>query len=262
LTASTDTFAGFKVNAMYTLANQNSTVISSSSGANANANGWGLGVDYTWQKLFVTANTQQLRQVTTVTQNYNVSTGSGYGISGTGAAAVAVGWNPWTQAGGAIVNGTAGTGYNTSGTQLGAPLNVQDNQTYVGATYDFGILKAYGQWVSRKANDVSNSSYYIKRSAEQIGVRSFITPTIEGWASAGLGRYTAAGNNNPTMNFSAWQLGSNYWLSKRTNLYAIYGYSSTSTAAVTTVSTAGTAATTSTISGNLSNYAIGVRHTF
>ncbi|MEA9598759.1 porin [Polynucleobacter sp. AP-Sanab-80-C2] len=261
LTASTDNIAGFKLNAMYTLNNQNATVVSSSSGGNTNANGWGLGLDYTWNKLFVTANTQQLRQVTTVTQNYNTSTGSGYGISGSGAAAIATGWNPWSQAGGAIVNGTSGTGYNTSGTQLAAPLNVQDNQTYVGATYDFGILKAYGSWISRKANDVSNSSYFLKRSAEQIGVRSYITPTIEGWASAGLGRYTAAGNNNPTMNFSAWQLGSNYWLSKRTNLYAIYGYSSTSTAAVATVSTAGTTST-ATVSGNLSNYAIGVRHTF
>ena len=135
-------------------------------------------------------------------------------------------------------------------------VNTQDNQTYVAASYDFGILKAYAQYISRKASATYDANVYAKRTAQQIGVRSFITPTIEGWASAGLGRYTAAGNNNPTANFSAWQLGSNYWLSKRTNLYAIYGYSSTSNSAVTT----GTTATT--ISGNISNYAVGVRHTF
>ena len=258
LTASTDNFAGFKLNAMYTLNNSNSTVLSSSSGGNANASGWGLGLDYTWNKLFVTANAQQLRQVSTVTQNNNSSTTFGY-TQGTGTT-VATGWSLWGQAGGAAVFGPAAPQVSTvtSTATITAPLNVQDNQAYIGATYDFGILKAYGQWVSRKGSDASNTSYYVKRQAEQIGVRSFITPTIEGWASAGLGRYTAAGQNNPTANFSAWQLGSNYWLSKRTNLYAIYGYASTSNSAVATSATAAA----STISANISNYAIGVRHTF
>ena len=270
LTASTDTFAGFKLNGMYTLNNSNTTVASSTSGGNANASGWGLGLDYTWNKLFVTANAQQLKQVTSITQNLSCSTANGYNYgvaacnaAGTGSAAIPVGWNPWGQAGGSAVIGTAGNGLNTSSAVLAAPLNVQDNQAYVGATYDFGILKAYANWVSRKASDASNSGYYIKRQAEQIGVRSFITPTVEAWGSAGLGRYTASGTNNPTMNFSAWQLGTNYWLSKRTNLYAIYGYSSTSTAAVSVpAGYSGAAASTATVSGNISNYAIGVRHTF
>jgi len=252
LTASTDNFAGFKLNAMYTLNNTNTTVLSSTSGGNANANGWGLGVDYSWNKLFVTANIQQLQQKSTVAANASAGTTYGGAYAGT----VYGGWNPWGQAGGSPVLGTAAPGSATTTAFSAAPVNVQDNQTYVGATYDFGILKAYAGWIARKASDQSNQSYFIKRSAEQIGVRSYITPTIEGWASAGLGRYTAAGNNNPTANFSAWQLGSNYWLSKRTNLYAIYGYSSTSNSAVTT----GTTATT--ISGNISNYAVGVRHTF
>ena len=128
-------------------------------------------------------------------------------------------------------------------------MNTKDAQTYAGATYDFGILKAYAQYLNRKATATNNSSYYLKRQAEQIGVRSFITPTVEAWATAGLGRYTAMGQGTPTANFNAWQLGSNYYLSKRTNLYAIYGQSISSG----TVSASG---------GAGSGYALGLRHTF
>jgi predicted porin len=252
LTASTDTFAGFKLNGMYTLNNSNTTQLTSSSGGNANANGWGLGLDYTWQKLFVTANVQQLKQITTTATNAG-SAQFGYALPAS-TSVLAQGWNVWSQAGGGAVLGTAAATTATAGAVLSAPLNVQDNQAYVGGTYDFGILKAYAGWVSRKASDASNSSYFVKRQAEQIGVRSYITPTIEGWASAGLGRYTAAGAGNPTANFSGWQLGSNYWLSKRTNLYAIYGQVNSSTAV--------NPSTAATVSSNVSNYAVGVRHTF
>jgi predicted porin len=133
-------------------------------------------------------------------------------------------------------------------------LNVQDNQAYVGASYDFGILKGYAQWITRTATSTTNTNYYVKRSAEQIGVRSFITPTVEAWAQAGLGRYTGYGEGTPTANFNAWQLGSNYWLSKRTNLYAIYGQQLFSNANV--------GGTVGTVSAGANNYAIGIRHTF
>jgi predicted porin len=128
--------------------------------------------------------------------------------------------------------------------------NIQDNQWLVGATYDFGILKAYAQYVNRKATDIRNSSVYGSRTAQQIGVRGNFTPKIEGWASGGTGRYATFGTNTPTANFNGWQVGSNYILSKRTNLYAIYGQ-----------------AITSSVSGNgntagTSNYALGLRHTF
>jgi len=57
---------------------------------------------------------------------------------------------------------------------------------------------------------------------------------------------------SPTVNFTGWQLGGNYYLSKRTNLYAIYGQQQTSS---TTPNTTG--------SGNTANqYALGLRHTF
>jgi predicted porin len=131
--------------------------------------------------------------------------------------------------------------------------NVTDNQTLVGATYDFGILKAYAQWSNRKVTSNLNSNEYLKRSAQQLGVRSFITPKIEGWASVGNGRFSAYGTGEPTVNFTGYQLGSNYWLSKRTNLYGIFGSVQNSSENSTAI--AGNGA-----SGN--QYAVGVRHTF
>jgi len=223
LTLNTDTFAGFKGHAILVQANNNSTQTNTSTastnGGVNNQNGWGLGVDYTWNKLFVTANYQAFT--------------SKQGADTTAPTAASI-WG---------VGGAATTGY-----------NVQDNQQYYAATYDFGILKAYAQYINRKVTSEISSNYYLSRAAEQIGVRSFVTPTVEAWASAGLGRYQAYGQSAPTANFNAWQLGANYYLSKRTNLYAIYGQTETSNTA--------TSAATGYSSFNGNNYAVGVRHTF
>jgi predicted porin len=142
--------------------------------------------------------------------------------------------------------------------------NARDNQQYYAATYDFGILKAYVQYVNRKTMDVNNPNNSLARTAQQIGVRSFVTPVVESWASIGTGKLTvasAAANTNSfvagiatigtnSANFGGFQLGTNYWLSKRTNLYAIYGGTNTSTSAYTN------------LSYSQQNYALGVRHTF
>lgn len=81
-------------------------------------------------------------------------------------------------------------------------------------------------------------------------MRGYITPKVEGWASVGNGKVTAFGTNAPTADFVGYQLGSNYWLSKRTNLYVIYGQTQTSSVAPSTVA----------LSAN--GYAVGIRHTF
>ena len=179
-------------------------------GQNTNS-GWGLGVNYTWNKLYATVAYQAFKNYTSGTLTTPTPT-------------------LWTTASGGV--------------------NTQDNQTYAAATYDFGILKAYAQYINRKATDSLNTSYFASRQAEQIGVRGFFTPTIEGWASAGVGKTQAFGQGQPTANFTGYQLGTNYWLSKRTNAYAIFG--STQTSSVTP--------STAAVSGN--GYAVGVRHTF
>lgn len=227
LSFKTDNFAGFTASGMYTLNNKNETQTTSGAtvtGGNTNGNGWGLGADYRLNKLYVTANYLALQQETSAVTSLTSS-------------------SPWTNA-----------GSNTTATPVaGNALNVKDNQFYAAATYDFGVLKAYAQYLTRKATSSLSSNYYLGRSAQQLGVRGYITPAIEGWASAGLGRYTEYGESRPTANFNGFQLGSNYWLSKRTNLYAIYGQ--------TTVSTVTTAAGVTTNAG-INNYALGLRHTF
>ena len=238
LSLNSATFAGFTGHGMVIANNTNSTETLSTTtngytGGINNYNGWGLGADYSWNKLFVTADYQALTAknpsagaVVTTVPTYPVTTpAANTAIFGAGQGSV-------------------------------PGLNVKDNQFYVAATYDFGILKAYAQYVNRKATSQIDPLSYVNRSAEQIGVRSYVTPTVEVWANGGLGRYTAFGDGAPTANLTAWQLGSNYWLSKRTNLYAIYGQQGTSNVNTGTLFTANPA------SYNLTNYAVGVRHTF
>jgi len=259
LTFNSEVIGGFQAHAIATLNNNNATAIDNSSnnivtGGSVNQNGWGLGADYTWNKFFITANYTSLKQLTSTTNLFtNVG---GAGTAGTvGGFAV---FKDASQTGPSVATSTA------AASTAGAPINVQDNQGYVGATYDFGILKAYANWISRKASDTANSGAYQKRQAEQIGVRSFVTPTVEAWASAGVGTFTPYGTNQNSAHFNAWQLGSNYWLSKRTNLYAIYGQYAQANATYQTyvVSNGTVAGVTGTASVNTNNYAVGIRHTF
>jgi len=254
-----DKMAGFTVTGVLVANNTNSTQVSSVAGATSigssntgyygglnNQNGWGLGANYEWQKLLVTANYQSFTSKNPISDVYTPALKtSQYGSAATNSLVT-------------VTAALAPTGAAAAWNQSSGGTNVSDNQGYVAATYDFGILKAYGQWSTRKVSSQENSNVYLKRSAQQIGVRSFITPTVEAWASAGNGRYQSYGLNNPTANFTGYQLGSNYWLSKRTNLYAIYGGFNTSTVTIP----AGTGQSGGNYSANANNYALGVRHTF
>ena len=242
LSLASDTFAGFQANAFYVLNNVNTNSATTSnggySGGTNNHTAWGLGANYTWNKLLVTANYQNFTDKNPFVMNTN---GTYY-------------------SGSPSMNGYGGT--SVQGT------NSRDNQQYYAATYDFGILKAYVQYVNRKTMDVNNPNNYVARTAQQIGVRSFITPTIESWASTGTGKLTVSQNGAGTnayvsnatatgsnaANFGGFQLGTNYWLSKRTNLYAIYGQQRTSNQSWTQGGNP--------TSYNSNNYALGLRHTF
>jgi predicted porin len=207
-------------------------------GGNTNSTGWGLGANYTWQKLLVSVNYQSFKTE-----------------------------NSWTDQTNMVASGgtTAGSAATTksSAAQSGILTNINDNQWYAGATYDFGILKAYAQYINRKESLGLDSNVYAKRTAQQIGVRSYVTPTVELWASGGMGRYTAFGNANPTTDFTGYQLGANYWLSKRTNLYTIFGATNTSQSSGNQILISnGTTTSARNFSSNANNYAVGVRHTF
>jgi predicted porin len=240
LKVTTERFAGIQASAMAVMQDTTQTqgpVAAGNvgyTGGKNNNNGWGLGLNYTFKKFTGTAAYQSLKAVDPYTATpANAALGT--------ANSAALGAPAVYSAG----NGTAG-------------VNVQDNQAYVGATYDFGILKAYAGWIDRKVTSQINSNVYAKRTAQEIGVRGNFTPKIEAYASVANGRITTFGSNEPTANLTAWQIGSNYILSKRTNLYAIYGQSGTSNASNSVSGpTAG-----ANQSYNSNNYAVGVRHTF
>lgn len=225
LKVQSENVAGFVGTAFYTMADVSSTQTAATTGGENNRNGWGAGLNYSFKKLLVSANYQSLKAVNP-TPNQAILCGQ------TSCASVDV-QNP------AIWSNTA------------AASNIQDNQMYFGAVYDFGVLKAYAQYINRKATSELDSSNFAQRSAQQIGVRGFVTKTIEGWASAGTGRYDTYGTSAPTVNFTGYQLGSNYWLSKRTNAYAIFGSTQQSSSGVSTQPSSGA-----------NQYAVGVRHTF
>ena len=184
--------------------------------------GVGGSLDYTWKKLFVTASYQSFKNTT-------------------------------------LGGGAFTPGYNGAGITPG--VNSGDTQQYYAGTYDFGILKAYVQYVNRKVVNTVNNNNYVQRSAQQIGVRAPIAKSVEVWASGGTGSINAGGNNLTPSKFNGWQIGSDYSLSKRTNLYAIYGQTATSTNQMATAYGTNTA-TTGANSYNANSYALGVRHTF
>jgi predicted porin len=213
--------AGFQLGAMAVLndanRNQNGT-FTSTAGGKDNQQGWGLGANYQWKKLVVTAAYQSFKAYDNNSSSLAIWDVAGQSSSGT------IGQ----------YNGT----------------NVKDDQMYAGAMYDFGVLKAYASYINRKVTSQINSNQFAKRSGQEIGVRGNLTPKIESWASMGNGSFQTFGTGEPTANLVGWQLGSNYILSKRTNLYAIYGYSATSNASGRNNNY------------NNNNYAVGMRHTF
>ena len=251
LTLQTERIAGFQLNGIYSMnsgtGDDTSTAIpfnaaqpltsttARATGVNASGAGfgqsnntaWGLGLNYVWKKLNIDAAYQTSKNTNFlggVQQNTVVP-----------AAAATVGQIPT----------------NVLGTSLSM------TQQYYGAVYDFGILKAYAGYINARYESNLNSNAYIQRNGQQIGVRGNWTPKIESWASVGNGsinagsgiQLLAAQGAQATQNFTAYQVGTNYILSKRTNLYAIFGSTQVSGSSVNA-------------SEGASSYGIGARHTF
>ena len=216
-----DRIGGLQGQAFYAQSNTNQTqtgaAFTGNGGVNTNTV-FGVNADYVWNKLNVVAAYQSFRA-------YNA---------------------PATAAVAAIptyANGTAGS--------IGT--NATDSQTYAAATYDFGIAKGYAQYITRKVYSDLNNNNGTQRTAYQLGAKSFITPTISVYATYGMGKSSYYQAGTAYANFRTAQLGSDYYLSKRTNLYVAYGSFNQS-------SNGATAGGVSGVSGM--NYATGIRHTF
>lgn len=220
---------------------QGTTDSTNERGGKNDRNGYGAAVNFAAGKFLGTANYQTFRAVNPFGSGDASCTTSTNAICTTSAGATA----PFV-------------------TSAQSGVNVYDTQYYIGATYDFGIVKAYAQYINRKWISATTPSVYGQRNAQQIGVKGNISPKVEYWGSIGNGTYRPLSSTSGTAtavsgaenaNIMGYQLGSNYWLSKRTNLYAIYGGYNTSTNK-STISTYANAA----YNGN--NYAVGLRHTF
>jgi predicted porin len=236
LIVKSERMAGIQFKGMYVNRGSDTTQTATAGGQLQNT-GYGANLNYTWQKLYVTASYQNFKQE------------QSYVVPGTTASLTA----PSFGAGVAFA-----PGYNGAAVTPGQAAN--DTQQYYAASYDFGILKAFVGYVNRKVENNANSNNYVSRTAQQIGVRAPITKTVQAWASGGMGRINNGGAASPTANFAGWQIGSDYSLSKRTNLYAIYGVQNTSNA--NTGSYGSTTLGTAQNSWNQSSYALGMRHTF
>jgi predicted porin len=232
ITFATENLSGFQGNLMFvasgTDTNQGGTAAAPTGGQNTNS-GYAAGLDYTLGKLLLTANYASFTNTTTT---------------------ATAGTSP-TTAPGAFTKFS-----NTTTATMGS--NVNDNTMYFGGTYDFGILQAFAGYINRKVSAENNSLYFQRYTAQQVGVRSNLTPTINVFASVSTGAWENTGFDMASANINGYQLGSNYILSKRTNLYALFGNASQSNAANSTINPA----TARNTSYNVNNYAVGVRHTF
>ena len=105
-------------------------------------------------------------------------------------------------------------------------VNTNTVDTAILASYDFGVVKGfYGHATRQTMNQdlsVALPTQTVKKTIDQIGVKAPVTAAIDLTVSYSKGKF----QNAPTaQNFgiSGYQLGADYKLSKRTNLYAIYG---------------------------------------
>jgi len=118
-------------------------------------------------------------------------------------------------------------------------------------SYDFGVAKVALQSISLAVSNYGVQT--LKRTANQVSVSAPITPTISTWASYGMGKrsvWSTAGVLTRERDFSGFQLGGTYSLSKRTALYGIYGQATQK------------ADTIGQTDFKDQQYAVGARHTF
>jgi len=216
-TTSVPTRAGMSTNDSYTVRAANSAVIKTERMAGFQA------------KAMVVAGSMDSNGANDVGALNGNSRNSGYGFNlnfaGVKNLYLTASYQIFTNSG---VQGTFAPGYNGGGINVGTLS--RDSQQYYAASYDFGILTAYLQYVNRKVENITDSSNYVKRSAQQIGVRSQITPTVTAWVSGGTGKINPNGTGIESAEINGYQIGAQYNLSKRTNLYGIFGASSTSNA--------------------------------
>jgi len=124
---------------------------------------------------------------------------------------------------------------------------IEQKDTFGNISYNFGPAKVALQHVALNVTTAGAQS--ARRFANQVAVSVPVSTTINGWASYGTGKLQGA-TSAQDFKFNGMQLGGLYNLSKRTNLYAIYGQ------------TEQDAVTGQASKYKDQQYALGVRHSF
>jgi predicted porin len=132
------------------------------------------------------------------------------------------------------------------GTAAVAAANNVTNSWAAGLSYDAGPVIGYLQYFNQAIKNEINSTE-IKENAFAVGVRAPITKQATLFASYTTGGKTSAANIDSKM--TGYQAGGLYALSKRTDLYALYGASKMKADNVANESTG-------------QGMALGIRHTF
>ena len=113
-------------------------------------------------------------------------------------------------------------------TKAGSTTEVTTKDLILGASFDFGMAKLYGQFANVKV-DSSASATAIdsgKRTYETLGVNVPFTSTLAGYVQTSFGKnemVTLAGTAADKRNMSAYAVGVKYDMSKNTSAYADVG---------------------------------------
>jgi len=140
--------------------------------------------------------------------------------------------------------------------KAGGATEVTTKDLILGASFDFGMAKLYGQFANVKVDNSlsATAAGSGKRTYETLGVNVPFTPVFAGYVQTSFGKnqmVTAAGTAADKRNMSAYAVGVKYDFSKNTSAYADVG---------TAKLNAGTVA--GAIGSKVDQVAIGLVHSF
>jgi len=113
-------------------------------------------------------------------------------------------------------------------TKVGSTTEVTTKDLILGASFDFGMAKLYGQFANVKVDSSASATALDsgKRTYETLGVNVPFTSTLAGYVQTSFGKnemVTLAGTAADKRNTSAYAVGVKYDLSKNTSAYADVG---------------------------------------
>jgi len=142
-------------------------------------------------------------------------------------AAVQLGMKEGSSAGnnlGVVVNYAAGplaAGFAYQSTKLGALdlINLEDTRWVLGASYDLGMAKLYGQLSQSEWKNATTGATALETSAFQLGAG--VPLNEQGTVMVSIGQAKDDTNGAPTDKVTAFSLGYDHALSKRTDVYGV-----------------------------------------